>query len=118
MNHGAENMTSRYNTSKKCPQCSKATSVTAGPSIRKQKIDGCTREIYLTDAGVEVVGYYLGSDQALIVPCRGCGKLRVAKKVYGVFKADKGCDGRCMAATGHTCECSCGGANHGASHAA
>lgn len=28
------------------------------------------------------------------------------------------CDGRCMGATGHNCECSCGGANHGISSAA
>lgn len=28
------------------------------------------------------------------------------------------CDGRCMGATGHSCECSCGGANHGANKAA
>lgn len=40
----------------------------------------------------------------------------VIKPVLGTFKAEKVCDGRCMGATGHVCECSCGGHNHGASH--
>lgn len=43
-----------------------------------------------------------------------CGKVRTAKPVIGTYKADKKCDGRCLAATGHSCECSCGGKNHGA----
>lgn len=34
-------------------------------------------------------------------------------QIQGYFVADKKCDGRCMGATGHNCECSCGGANHG-----
>lgn len=35
--------------------------------------------------------------------------------VKGIVNVDKRCDGRCMGATGPNCECSCGGANHGAS---
>jgi hypothetical protein len=37
--------------------------------------------------------------------------------VRGVVNVDKTCDGRCMAATRASCECSCGGANHGANWA-
>lgn len=29
------------------------------------------------------------------------------------FKTEHVCDARCTGATGHNCECSCGGANHG-----
>lgn len=29
---------------------------------------------------------------------------------------DTPCDARCTSATGHKCECSCGGKNHGADH--
>lgn len=35
------------------------------------------------------------------------------RQLEGRIVADKKCDGRCMGATGHNCECSCGGANHG-----
>lgn len=34
-------------------------------------------------------------------------------QLEGRYRADKVCDGRCMGATGHKCECSCGGKNHG-----
>lgn len=37
-------------------------------------------------------------------------------RVQGRYVAEIKCDGRCMGAKGHNCECSCGGANHG-SHA-
>ena len=47
-----------------------------------------------------------------------CKKIRVAKPVIGKFRADKKCNGFCLAATGHSCECSCGGKNHGAGHSA
>lgn len=39
-------------------------------------------------------------------------------QIEGHYVADKACDGRCMGATGHNCECSCGGKNHGAGKAA
>lgn len=35
----------------------------------------------------------------------------------GTHNPEKGCDARCMNATGPNCDCSCGGANHGAGHA-
>lgn len=45
-----------------------------------------------------------------------CGKMARLFKVDGTYNADKKCDGRCMSARGHVCECSCGGRNHGASN--
>lgn len=48
-------------------------------------------------------------------PC-DCGGSARLKSVFGKVVADKKCDGRCMGATGHVCECACGGKNHGAAH--
>ena len=57
-----------------------------------------------------------GFDARAIALCV-CGKHVVGKAISGKFNPEKGCDGRCMGATGPSCECSCGGENHGASHA-
>lgn len=35
------------------------------------------------------------------------------KKMKGYFNDSKKCDVRCTHARGHTCECACGGENHG-----
>lgn len=45
-----------------------------------------------------------------------CPKSRVAimMAVVGRFVADKKCNAKCLGSTGHLCECSCGGKNHGA----
>ena len=49
--------------------------------------------------------------------CPSCHKMMD----YGVLNAhvvpEHKCDARCMASRGPSCECSCGGANHGASWA-
>lgn len=39
-------------------------------------------------------------------------------QIEGHYREDKKCDGRCIHATGHDCECSCGGKNHGMAAAA
>jgi hypothetical protein len=38
------------------------------------------------------------------------------KRIDGSVNETKKCDPRCTGATGHTCECQCGGENHGADH--
>lgn len=40
------------------------------------------------------------------------------RQVEGHYNAAIKCDGRCMGATGHKCDCSCGGKNHGIGAAA
>ena len=47
-------------------------------------------------------------------PC-SCGRPMYYLDVSGRVN-DHACDARCLAATGHDCECSCGGLNHGAAH--
>lgn len=51
------------------------------------------------------------------VPFRsdGTGSLPIIRTIF--FKKNPSlhkCDARCLNATGHNCECSCGGKNHGA----
>ncbi len=41
-------------------------------------------------------------------------RLLAWKQVDGTLNPDHKCDVRCTSAKGHNCECSCGGANHGA----
>lgn len=50
------------------------------------------------------------------VTCPSCGKRVKLQRVEGIFKESVKCDPRCTGAHGHTCTCSCGGANHGADH--
>lgn len=40
----------------------------------------------------------------------------VIKFLKGRYSPERQCDARCMGATGPSCDCSCGGANHGANH--
>ena len=58
---------------------------------------------------------------AIRLSCPVCGRdvwnLELhARGIYGSYVEEKICDGRCMGATGPTCECSCGGLNHGRNH--
>src|SRR5689334_6771820 len=47
--------------------------------------------------------------------CPQCGNHHIAERQ--IFRkanpSNHKCDARCLAATGHNCECSCGGKNHG-----
>ncbi len=49
------------------------------------------------------------------LPCHKCGKTMTFTAVAGEV-TEKPCGARCMASTGPSCECACGGKNHGASH--
>lgn len=50
------------------------------------------------------------------VACRGCGRNRSAVLVRGKFSPHHKCNAKCLASKGPSCECSCGGKNHGASY--
>lgn len=51
------------------------------------------------------------------VRCPDCGGVmpRLAR-VEGRFSEGRKCDPRCTGATGGSCDCQCGGVNHGADH--
>lgn len=54
------------------------------------------------------------ADWAGTVECPGCEKPVAVVAVSGKHNPDHPCDARCTSAKGPSCECSCGGANHGA----
>lgn len=64
---------------------------------------------------IGVAGCYL-NDTCIV--CRGCGINRRAEAVRGKFSAAHKCNAKCLASKGPSCECSCGGKNHGASYGA
>ncbi len=50
--------------------------------------------------------------------CPTCNRKMEYGELNARFVPDHNCDSRCTGARGHDCECSCGGANHGAVWAA
>lgn len=72
--------------------------------------------------GLEHQSYYADGSPASVVfiragrdyCCPRCGEQAWSSKVIeGRFNAAVKCNARCQGATGHDCECQCGGANHG-----
>lgn len=57
----------------------------------------------------------LSDFSAWTVDCN-CGASMQVASVKGVLNPEHACSAKCVNATGHKCECSCGGANHGAAH--
>jgi hypothetical protein len=55
---------------------------------------------------------------SLVLDCRLCGRPCYAHLVRGKYNPTVECNGKCMGAHGTTCECSCGGKNHGKGFAA
>jgi hypothetical protein len=98
--------TTRYNTVKVC-KCG------AGKTSALATYCGGTGPSLAADSPV-----FIGKWGGIVIKCKGCGEERDAKRVKGVFSAKHVCSAKCLASTGFSCECSCGGKNHGASHAA
>jgi len=48
------------------------------------------------------------------IVCRGCGRNRSAELVRGKVSHVHTCGAKCLSSKGPSCECSCGGKNHGA----
>jgi hypothetical protein len=81
----------------------------------------------LADGGAVGLAHCNSWGHGLIVNCPACaaaGKRdgigqpvrALLAPVLGRFNQSKKCDGRCTSATGHNCECQCGGRNHGSDH--
>ena len=49
-----------------------------------------------------------------VLECPDCHRLSPVQRVAGRVVESKACNDRCMGATGPSCECACGGENHGA----
>jgi hypothetical protein len=108
----------RYNG--KCKWCKAKYSTLAGCYSRGFPIPGGKvhntlanhGSLLVSDTGEVYVSLY---ESGLPIRCT-CGKPVMLNRVNGKVRADKACDGRCMAATGQDCECACGGKNHGCAH--
>lgn len=103
-------MATRY-TTKPCRTCKAITSalVTRGAEVTHPTMGW----VHATD----VAGVFIANGEARI-PCRSCGAIRVGRRVFGKVSERHACGARCMASKGFDCECSCGGANHGAAYSA
>lgn len=62
--------------------------------------------------GQYVIGYRAGTNGFKAEDCVPVSRA-ISFKVDG---SNHKCDARCLNATGHNCECSCGGKNHGANN--
>lgn len=66
------------------------------------------------EAGVEHEAAMRG-ESVPVAACPACGKLRLGHEVVGTV-TDHKCGSKCLNSKGPSCECACGGANHGAGH--
>ncbi len=97
--------TTRYNTTKACKcGCGKTSALATYH---------CNGINLAHDSAV-----FIGQWGGIVIKCKGCGAELAAKPVKGKFSAKHVCSEKCLSSTGFSCECSCGGKNHGASHAA
>lgn len=70
-------------------------------------------EITWTD---DTTGRRSHGEQPPHASCPGCHRPTFGQAIRGRYNAATRCDARCIYAKGPDCECSCGGANHGAGH--
>lgn len=108
----------------KCRQCGTATSALVTPEdFRASRMHADTENIRDPEARAAYAArhpsaasglYWIRGDTAL--NCRQCGRPKWAEPVRGVLRPEIRCNAKCMASKGPQCECSCGGANHGASY--
>jgi hypothetical protein len=96
-------------------KCNACKLVTSALSDGRHETEPSRKPVEPCPKGIVFRHFQTGS---LCIACRGCGRAKYAKLVRGVFSAKHVCGAKCMSSTGTTCECSCGGKNHGASHAA
>jgi len=92
----------------KCKACGVATSALSRDQDYRRSKDDTKRSTPV----------YTHANGSIVLDCRACGLPRHAKAVRGTFSRVHVCNAKCLASTGPACECSCGGKNHGASHAA
>ncbi len=55
---------------------------------------------------------------SFVLDCKICHAPKYANPVRGTLTLAHECNAKCLSSHGFVCECSCGGKNHGASHAA
>jgi hypothetical protein len=108
------NMMTRWNT-KACKRCKVVTSVlTVGD--RGNELVSTLRGALWMRALVDRIGRVFHTDNGTLrIPCRGgCGVTMFGHRVAGRLSETHRCGSKCLTSKGFVCDCSCGGANHGA----
>lgn len=102
-----DNTATRWITKKPCKDCGVRTSVltTVNPYNSRPVAGPAYTDVF------DVNSY-------MCVLCRGCNRPKIAQAVVGKVSKVHTCGARCLASHGPSCECSCGGKNHGAGYAA
>jgi hypothetical protein len=99
----------------KCSRCRKSATVnvqhSSGPAYRAER-DAIA--LGLRARGFKAVEMVHHADHSAIL-C--CGKSVSYTRIAARLEPSHACDDLCRKATGATCVCACGGANHGAAHA-
>lgn len=106
----------------RCKKCKKAVRTSA--HLESMSVDNEHPEWYLRKVRhyrkINHGEYWIEASNAFFppAPCPGCGVALPGKAIEGYLNPKCPCDRRCTGATGHNCECSCGGENHGMDHEA
>jgi hypothetical protein len=90
----------------KCVRCKK---------VRSRVVKWTNTRTYRDDM-IGCVSNHTRYEGETAVDC--CERQLHFRNVKGVFNPAKKCGGKCLNASGPSCECSCSGKNHGAGHAA
>ena len=88
-----------------------------GTELRRASLDNKRFEVLFPGVkGLRDDGFHklIGFPAGVPYKFDGTGAVPVARVIdYKRNPSLHKCDGRCLNATGHVCECSCGGKNHG-----
>lgn len=95
----------------RCKGCKRGHAVAS--VARVYRWEGQAHVTFKTAHGVEIKQSVHTQGPRVDCPC---GRPVSMHPVRGTYNRDKKCGARCLAATGHDCECACGGKNHGAGH--
>lgn len=102
----------------RCKSCRKGTCVTGGVFCTIVVRPADSRTLVHLD-GVVAANRIIarGASGAYVAACK-CGARVALKEVQARRITEHVCGAKCMASTGPSCDCSCGGANHGRSYSA
>lgn len=99
----------------RCPRCRKAGRPDTHRIVYKREQKSLGLFVFTDPSGIRYPTRYADGVPGIVCPQEGCGRELFTRPVVGKVTADK-CGAKCLAAKGHTCDCSCGGQNHGANY--
>lgn len=100
---------------KRCHKCGETTSLFVVSVNYRLKVS--TVRGFLPVCELDGAGAAAYENGRVLTSCRGCGAPVWAARVIGKVSLVHECGARCLTSKGPSCECSCGGRNHGAGYA-